>query len=45
MEIFFYKVIEKMDEATAWFRDASPLKKFIFFATVMFVLGILVNIF
>jgi len=45
MEKYAYKAIEKMDEWIAWFKDASPLKKFIFLAAVIIVLSILAKIF
>ena len=45
MEKYAYKAIEKMDKWIAWFRDASPLKKFIALVVVMIVITVLANIF
>lgn len=45
MEKYAYKAIEKMDEWITWFKDTSPLKKFIFFAALMIVLVVLNQIF
>ena len=44
MEIFFYKVIDKMDKGIAWFREAPLKKKFMVLFIGLVVLGIIVNI-
>ena len=45
MEIFFYKVIDNLDKAIAWFSDAPLKTKLMVLFIGLVVLGIIVNIF